>query len=147
MAKRINRAIELLEADQAIYYDGPHTGHVLTYEQGLKDAKTDGDKERFEGALQALPKATARLDGGGKNRAAHSKTPRRPGRCRLDEAIEVVDLYGRFAAFAPLRGGRPPAPPTYNFWADIPCRYSSAESWSRIALAAGLSCPLCLTAS
>ena len=34
MAKRINRAIELLEADQAIYYDGPHTGHVLTYEQG-----------------------------------------------------------------------------------------------------------------
>ena len=34
MPKRINRAIELLEADQAIYYDGPHTGHVLTYEQG-----------------------------------------------------------------------------------------------------------------
>ena len=34
MANRINRAIELLEADQAIYYDGPHTGHVLTYEQG-----------------------------------------------------------------------------------------------------------------
>ena len=23
MAKRINRAIELLEADQALYYDGP----------------------------------------------------------------------------------------------------------------------------
>ena len=36
MAKRINRAIELLEADQALYYDGPHTGHVLTYEQGRK---------------------------------------------------------------------------------------------------------------
>ena len=29
MAKRINRAIELLEADQALYYDGPHTGHAL----------------------------------------------------------------------------------------------------------------------
>jgi 4-hydroxy-2-oxoheptanedioate aldolase len=43
MAKRINRAIELLEADQALYYDGPHTGHVLTYEQGLKDAKTWAD--------------------------------------------------------------------------------------------------------
>ncbi len=42
-AKRINRAIELLEADQAIYYDGPHTGHVLTYEQGHKDAKTWAD--------------------------------------------------------------------------------------------------------
>lgn len=43
MAKRINRAIELLAADQAIYYDGPHTGHVLTYEQGRKDAKTWAD--------------------------------------------------------------------------------------------------------
>ena len=42
-AKRINRAIELLEADQALYYDGPHTGHVLTYEQGKKDAKTWAD--------------------------------------------------------------------------------------------------------
>lgn len=43
MAKRINRAIELLEADQALYYDGPHTGHVLTYEQGKEDAKTWAD--------------------------------------------------------------------------------------------------------
>ena len=43
MAKRINRAIELLEADQALYYDGPHTGHVLTYEQGRQDAKTWAD--------------------------------------------------------------------------------------------------------
>ena len=41
--KRINRAIELLEADQALYYDGGHTGHVLTYEQGLKDARTWAD--------------------------------------------------------------------------------------------------------
>ena len=38
MAKRINRAIELLEQDQTVYYDGGHTGHVLTYEQGLRDA-------------------------------------------------------------------------------------------------------------
>ena len=43
MANRINRAIELLEADQAIYYDGPHTGHVLTCEQGRKDARTWAD--------------------------------------------------------------------------------------------------------
>ena len=41
--KRINRAIELLEADQALYYDGPHTGHVLTSEQGKKDARTWAD--------------------------------------------------------------------------------------------------------
>ena len=43
MANRINRAIELLEQDQAIYYTGGHTGHVLTYEQGKKDAKTWAD--------------------------------------------------------------------------------------------------------
>lgn len=40
---RINRAIELLESGQALYYDGPHTGHVLTYEQGRKDARTWAD--------------------------------------------------------------------------------------------------------
>jgi 4-hydroxy-2-oxoheptanedioate aldolase len=43
MGSRLNRAIELLEADQAIYYDGPHTGHVLTYDQGRADAKTWAD--------------------------------------------------------------------------------------------------------
>src|SRR5881394_1823902 len=43
MANRINRANELLEADQAIYYDGPHTGHVLTQEQGRVDARTWAD--------------------------------------------------------------------------------------------------------
>ncbi|MGE3911268.1 MAG: hypothetical protein AB7K36_18070, partial [Chloroflexota bacterium] len=43
MATRINRAIELLEQDQAIYYMGPHSGHVLTREQGRIDAKTWAD--------------------------------------------------------------------------------------------------------
>ena len=43
MGTRINRAIELLQADQAIYYDGPHTGHVLTYDQGRTDARTWAD--------------------------------------------------------------------------------------------------------
>ncbi|MBV9169787.1 MAG: hypothetical protein JOZ81_06865, partial [Chloroflexi bacterium] len=43
MAGRINRAIELLERDQAIYYTGGHTGHVLTYEQGCADANTWAD--------------------------------------------------------------------------------------------------------
>ena len=40
---RINRAIELLEQDQPIYYMGNHTGHVLTYEQGVEDAGTWAD--------------------------------------------------------------------------------------------------------
>ena len=43
MATRINRAIELLAAGQAIYYDGPHSGHVLTYEQGKTAAGTWAD--------------------------------------------------------------------------------------------------------
>lgn len=43
MAQRINRAIELLEQGQAIYYDGPHSGHVLTREQGRDDASTWAD--------------------------------------------------------------------------------------------------------
>jgi 4-hydroxy-2-oxoheptanedioate aldolase len=40
---RINRAIDLLAQDQAIYHTGGHTGHVLTYEQGRQDAHTWAD--------------------------------------------------------------------------------------------------------
>ncbi|MBV8921084.1 aldolase/citrate lyase family protein [Bradyrhizobium sp.] len=43
MGKRINRCVELLEQDQAIYYDGPHSGHVLTSAQGRIDAMTWAD--------------------------------------------------------------------------------------------------------
>src|SRR3954471_7886691 len=43
MTKRINRCIELLEQDVAIYYDGPHSGHVLTHAQGIIDAATWAD--------------------------------------------------------------------------------------------------------
>ena len=45
MAKRINRAIELLENDQPIYYTGLHSfsRDFLTYEQGKKDSATWAD--------------------------------------------------------------------------------------------------------
>ena len=43
MPGRINRAIELLSQDQAIYYMGHHTGHDLSYEAGKKDAQTWAD--------------------------------------------------------------------------------------------------------
>ena len=43
MASRINRAIELLEQDQAIYYTGGHSGHILTYPQGREDAHVWAD--------------------------------------------------------------------------------------------------------
>jgi 4-hydroxy-2-oxoheptanedioate aldolase len=43
MAGRINRAIELLAQDQAIYYVGGHSGHVLSRAQGREDADTWAD--------------------------------------------------------------------------------------------------------
>src|SRR3984957_132897 len=43
MVSRINRAIELLAQDQAIYYVGAHTGHVLTIAQGNLDSTTWAD--------------------------------------------------------------------------------------------------------
>ncbi len=43
MTNRINRCIELLLQDVAIYYDGPHSGHVLTHAQGVIDAATWAD--------------------------------------------------------------------------------------------------------
>src|ERR1700690_2710619 len=41
--KRINRAIELLEQGQPIYYTGSHSGTSGTFEQGRKDAQTYAD--------------------------------------------------------------------------------------------------------
>ncbi len=40
---RINKAVELLSEDQPVYYIGAHSGHVLTYEEGKKDAQTWAD--------------------------------------------------------------------------------------------------------
>jgi 4-hydroxy-2-oxoheptanedioate aldolase len=42
-AKRINRAIELLEQGQPIYYTGSHSGTAGTFDQGVKDAQTYAD--------------------------------------------------------------------------------------------------------
>jgi 4-hydroxy-2-oxoheptanedioate aldolase len=42
-AKRINRAIELLEQGQPIYYTGSHEGTEGNFEQGVKDAQTWAD--------------------------------------------------------------------------------------------------------
>ena len=43
MPSRINRAIELLSQDHALYYVGGHSGHVLTRAQGREDAGTWAD--------------------------------------------------------------------------------------------------------
>jgi 4-hydroxy-2-oxoheptanedioate aldolase len=42
-AKRINRAVELLEQGQPIYYTGSHEGTDGNFEQGVKDAQTYAD--------------------------------------------------------------------------------------------------------
>ena len=41
--KHINRAIELLQQGQPIYYTGSHSGTTGTFEQGKKDAQTYAD--------------------------------------------------------------------------------------------------------
>ena len=41
--KHINRAIELLEQGQPIYYTGSHSGTTGSYDQGMKDAQTYAD--------------------------------------------------------------------------------------------------------
>ena len=43
MPNRINKAIELLEQGQPVYYIGSHTGAELTYEAGKRMAKTWAD--------------------------------------------------------------------------------------------------------
>src|SRR5262245_55720620 len=76
---RINRAIELLERDQAIYYVGQHTGHVLSYEQGLEDARTWGDyinvgMEHGAFDMAGLAEYMRGLVDGGPTRSGH-RTP------------------------------------------------------------------------
>jgi len=79
MAPRINRAIELLEQDQAIYYDGPHSGHVLTLAQGAVDAGTWADymnvgMEHGAFDMTGLAAYMAGMVAGGPTRSGH-RTP------------------------------------------------------------------------
>jgi 4-hydroxy-2-oxoheptanedioate aldolase len=76
MASRINRAIELLAMNQAIYYVGAHTGHVLTRAQGSKDAHTWADyinvgMEHGAFDMTGLGEYMAGLVDGGPTRSGH----------------------------------------------------------------------------
>lgn len=80
MTKRINRAIELLEQGQPIYYTGGHTGHVLTYEQGLADAGTWADyinvgMEHGAFNMTGLDEYMRGLVDGGPTRSRHRTPP------------------------------------------------------------------------
>jgi 2-keto-3-deoxy-L-rhamnonate aldolase RhmA len=79
MPLRINRAIELLAQDQAIYYVGGHSGHVLTRAQGRKDAHTWADyinvgMEHGAFDMAGLAEYMAGLVEGGPTRSGH-RTP------------------------------------------------------------------------
>jgi 4-hydroxy-2-oxoheptanedioate aldolase len=79
MANRINRANELLAQDQAIYYVGGHSGHVLTYSQGREDAHTWADyinvgMEHGSFDMAGLAEYMRGLVDGGPTRSGH-RTP------------------------------------------------------------------------
>jgi len=79
VVSRINRAIELLQQDQAVYYTGHHTGHTLTYEEGKKDAHTWADyinvgMEHGAFDLAGLEQYMRGLVDGGPTRSGH-RTP------------------------------------------------------------------------
>jgi 4-hydroxy-2-oxoheptanedioate aldolase len=79
MASRINRAIELLAQDQAIYYLGAHSGHVLSRAQGREDALTWADyinvgMEHGAFDMAGLAEYLAGLVEGGPTRSGH-RTP------------------------------------------------------------------------
>jgi 4-hydroxy-2-oxoheptanedioate aldolase len=79
MPRRINRAIELLGEDQAIYYTGHHTGQVLSHAQGREDARTWADYTNIgmeHGAFDVagLAEYMRGLADGGPTRSGH-RTP------------------------------------------------------------------------
>jgi 4-hydroxy-2-oxoheptanedioate aldolase len=77
--KRINRAIELLEEGQTIYYTGSHSGTAGTFEQGKKDAQTYADyisydMEHAPFDVRGLQEYMRGLVAGGPTKSGH-RTP------------------------------------------------------------------------
>jgi 4-hydroxy-2-oxoheptanedioate aldolase len=77
--KRINRAIELLEQGQPIYYTGSHSGTDGSFEQGVKDAQTwadyiSYDMEHAPFDVKGLSDYMKGLAKGGPTRSGH-RTP------------------------------------------------------------------------
>jgi 4-hydroxy-2-oxoheptanedioate aldolase len=78
-AKRINRAVELLEQGQPIYYTGSHEGTDGNFEQGVKDAQTYADyisydMEHAPFDVKGLSDYMKGLAKGGPTKSGH-KTP------------------------------------------------------------------------
>ena len=74
--KRINRAIELLEQGQPIYYTGSHSGTEGSFEQGKKDAQIYADyisydMEHAPYDIKGLAEYMQGLVGGGPTKSGH----------------------------------------------------------------------------
>lgn len=77
--KRINKAIELLEQGQPIYYTGSHDGTMGGFEQGKKDAQTwadyiSYDMEHAPFDIKGLAEYMRGLAAGGPTKSGH-RTP------------------------------------------------------------------------
>ena len=77
--KRVNRAIELLEQGQPIYYTGSHSGTEGSYEQGVKDSQTYADyisydMEHAPFDVKGLSEYMRGLVAGGPTKSGH-RTP------------------------------------------------------------------------
>ncbi len=77
--KRVNRAIELLEQGQPVYYTGSHSGTTGSFEQGKKDAQTYADyisydMEHAPFDVQGLAEYMKGLVAGGPTKSGH-RTP------------------------------------------------------------------------
>jgi len=77
--KHVNRAIELLEQGQPIYYTGSHSGTEGTFEQGKKDAQTwadyiSYDMEHAPFDVKGLSEYMKGLAAGGPTKSGH-RTP------------------------------------------------------------------------
>ena len=77
--KHINRAIELLEQGQPVYYTGSHSGTEGSYEQGVKDAQTYADyisydMEHAPFDVKGLSEYMRGLAAGGPTKSGH-RTP------------------------------------------------------------------------
>src|SRR5436309_5751917 len=78
-ANRINRAIELLDQGQPVYYTGSHEGTEGSFEQGVKDAQTwadyiSYDMEHAPFDVKGLAEYMRGLAKGGPTRSGH-RTP------------------------------------------------------------------------
>ncbi len=79
-AKRINRAIELLEQGQPIYYTGSHSGMEGSFEQGKKDAQIYADyisydMEHAPFDVKGLADYMRGLVAGGPTKSGHRTPP------------------------------------------------------------------------